>query len=235
MARVVSTEALSPIEPRVPKGPGSRSIRVLIINSSGLMGKAVAALLEAEPGFEIVGMVKGCSDCQKCVATLRPDVVLCDLDAEAARGPHSLGRFRHCLPDVPVVVLSGDDSEQRVLQLVKVGIQGFVTKDSSRRTLVDAIRSASRGGCFLERGIQSKLMRLFANGGSGRDPWQRPLSEREQRILRLMVDGLTNGQIAQKVFLSTSAVKYHNAAIFKKLGVSGRAQAIKAAIQQALV
>lgn len=220
---------------RVANHSGQRPIRVLIVNGSGLMGNAMASLFHSEPGFEIIRVVKCCADCCQSVSDLAPDVVLCDLDTEEECGSRSLDRFRSCLPDVPTIVLSSNDHEQRILRVVRVGVQGFLTKDTSPEILFKAIRTVSKGGCYLDAEVQSKIMTLFGNSRNKRDPYCHLLTERERQILRLMANGLTNDQIAREVCLSTSAVKYHNGAIFKKLGVSNRAEAVRIATQQALL
>jgi two-component system NarL family response regulator len=132
------------------------------------------------------------------------------------------------------VVISDDDHEQRILRVVKAGVQGFLTSDASPAKLFKAIRTVSRGGCYIDDCIQSKLLRLFG-GRDVRDPYHGLLNDREREILRLMSDGLTNEQIGNAVCLSKSAIKYHNKAIFRKLGVSNRAEAVKVATQQSLI
>jgi DNA-binding NarL/FixJ family response regulator len=212
-----------------------RKIRVLIVNRSPLMATALASLFSSNSDFEVVGQARCCADCCSGVANLAPDVVVCDLKTEDKVGAWSLERFRSCLPDVPTIVLSDDDHEQRILRVVRVGVQGFLTKDASPAKLFDAIRTVSNGGCYLEDGIQSKILGLLGKRNGHSDPYCALLNQRERHILQLMADGLTNEQIGKQVCLSKSAVKYHNSAIFKKLGVSSRAEAVKVASTQALI
>jgi len=210
-------------------------IRVLIVNRSPLMATALATLFSSNSDFEVVGQAKCCADCCSGVANLAPDVIVCDLQSEDKVGAWSLDRFRNCLPDVPTIVLSDDDHEQRILRVVRVGVQGFLTKDAPPAKLFDAIRTVSKGGCYLEGGIQSKILGLLGKRNGHSDPYCALLNQRERHILQLMADGLTNEQIGKQVCLSKSAVKYHNSAIFRKLGVSSRAEAVKVASTQALI
>jgi DNA-binding NarL/FixJ family response regulator len=210
-------------------------IRVLIVNRSPLMATALATLFSSNSDFEVVGQAKCCADCCSGVANLAPDVIVCDLQSEDKVGAWSLDRFRNCLPDVPTIVLSDDDHEQRILRVVRVGVQGFLTKDAppaklfdAIRTvgvqgfltkdappakLFDAIRTVSKGGCYLEGGIQSKILGLLGKRNGNSDPYCALLNPRERHILQL----------------------YHNSAIFRKLGVSSRAEAVKVATEQALI
>ena len=210
-------------------------IRVLIVNRSPLMATALATLFSSNSDFEVVGQARCCADCCSGVADLSPDVVVCDLKTEDKVGAWSLDRFRNGLPDIPTIVLSDDDHEQRILRVVRLGVQGFLTKDVTPVKLFDAIRTVSSGGCYLEEGIQLKVLGLLGKRNGHGDPYYALLNRRERQILQLIADGLTNDQIAKQVCLSKSAVKYHNNAIFKKLGVSSRAEAVKVATAQALI
>ncbi len=197
------------------------------------MASALASLFNSDPGFEVVAQASNCAECCGAITTADPDVIVCDLKSEEHAGLSSLARFRNCLPDVPTVVISDDDHEQRILRVVKAGVQGFLTSDASPGMLFKAIRTVSRGGCYIDDRIQSKILGLFGGRGA-QDPYRGLLNEREREILRLMSDGLTNEQIGNAVCLSKSAIKYHNKSIFRKLGVSNRAEAVKVATQQSL-
>lgn len=214
--------------------PETGIIRVVIVNRSPMLGSALASLFGTDAGFEVVGQVASCADCCGSISTLDPDVIVCDLKSEEQAGSISLGRFRNCLPDVPTVVISDDDHEQRILRVIKAGVQGFLTTAASPGRLFKAIRTVSKGGCYIDDAIQSKILRLF--GGRGvKDPYDGLLNEREREILQLMSDGRTNEQIGDSICLSKSAVKYHNKSIFRKLSVTNRAEAVKIAAQQALI
>ena len=210
-------------------------IRVLIVNRWQLPASALAALFDQEPAFEVVGQVKCCADCCGSIVKLDPDVVICDLASEDRAGAWSLDRFRNCLPDTPIVVLSDDDQDQIVLKVVRLGVQGFLTKNVAPSILFEATQTVTRGGCYLEDGIQSKILALFDHRKGRHDPYKFFLNERERRILQLMADGMTNEQIGSKIHVSTSAVKYHNSSIFRKLGVANRFEAIKVAREQSLL
>ena len=210
-------------------------IRVLIVNRSRLFASALAALFDSEPAFEVIGQVRCCADCCRSTAKTNPDVVICDLDSENKAGAWSLDRFRNCLPDIPIIVVSNDDHEQVVLGVVRLGVQGFVTNNVEPAKLFEAVHTVTRGGCYLEDNIQSKILGLFDGRHGKRNPYHCFLNERERRILQLMARGMTNKQIGSEICLSTSAVKYHNSSIFKKLGVTNRIEAIKAADKQSLL
>ena len=210
------------------------AIRVVIVNRSPIMASALASLIDSDPNFQVVAKASCCADCCGSIASAKPDLIICDLKSEELAGPSSLTRFRHCLPDVPTVVISDDDQEQRIIKIMKSGVQGLVTTNALPASLFAAARAVCRGGHYIDESIQSKLMSLF--GGS--DPGNlnnAQLTAREKDILKLISEGLTNEQIGSAVCLSKSAIKYHNKSIFRKLGVSNRTEAAKVAMEQNLI
>ncbi len=235
MAR--SLNSLNELLNETQSGPSvdNNVIRVLIVNRSRLFASALAALFESDPAIEVVGQAKCCADCCSNAARTMPDVVICDLATEDVTGAWSLDRFRKCLPDIPTIILSDDDHEQRILRVARLGVQGFLTKNVPPAKLIEAVHTVGGGGCYLEADIQAKILSLFDGRHGNRNSYRCLLNERERHILRLMAGGMTNRQIGSEICLSTSAVKYHNSAIFKKLGVTNRVEAIKVAGEQALL
>lgn len=209
-------------------------IRVVIVNRSPIIASALASLVDADPNFQVIAKVSCCAECCGSIASTNPDLIICDLQSEEAAGPSSLARFRNCLPDVPAIVITDDYHEQRILKIVKSGIQGLLSSTALPTTLFAAARAVTRGGYYFEECIQMKLMSLIS-GSNLTELDKGLLNSREQTILELIADGLTNEQIGSAVCLSKSAVKYHNKAIFRKLGVSNRAEAIRVAASQRLI
>ena len=211
-----------------------RDIRVVIVNRSPIMASALASLVDADPNYRVVAKVSCCAECCGSVASADPDLIICDLKSEEAAGPASLVSFRHCLPDVPAIVITDDDHEQRILRIIRSGVQGLLTSNALPTALFEAARAVTRGGYYVEDCIQSKLMSLI--GGRNIINLDRALlNSRESTILKLIAEGLTNKQIGEVVCLSKSSVKYHNKAIFRKLGVSNRAEAVRVAAEQSLL
>ena len=211
-----------------------RDIRVVIVNRSPIMASALASLVDADPNYRVVAKVSCCAECCGSVASADPDLIICDLKSEEAAGPASLVSFRHCLPDVPAIVITDDDHEQRILRIIRSGVQGLLTSNALPTALFEAARAVTRGGYYVEDCIQSKLMSLI--GGRNIINLDRALlNSKERTILKLIAEGLTNKQIGEVVCLSKSSVKYHNKAIFRKLGVSNRAEAVRVAAEQSLL
>ena len=209
-------------------------IRVVIVNRSPIMASALASLVDSDPNFLVVAKASSCAECCGKIASADPDLIICDLKSEELAGPVSLAKFRHCLPDVPAIVISDDDHEQRIIKIIKSGAQGLLTSNAMPATLFAAARAVSRGGFYIEDCIQTKLMSLFGGSHPG-NLSNAQLNDRERTILNLIADGLTNEQIGSAVCLSKSAVKYHNKAIFRKLGVSNRTEAVRIAAEQSLI
>ena len=210
------------------------NIRVVIVNRSPIIATALASLFDSDSNFKVVAKASCCAECCGSIASTDPDLIICDLQSEEAAGPSSLARFQNCLPGVPAIVLTDDDHEQRILRIVRSGVRGILTSDALPTALFAAARLVARGGYYFEECIQSKLM--FLLGGSNLTNLDKGLlNSREHTILQLIANGLTNEQIGNAVCLSKSAVKYHNKAIFRKLGVSNRAEAVKVGADHRLI
>ena len=209
-------------------------IRVVIVNRSPIIASALASLVDSDPNFRVVAKASCCAECCGSIASANPDLIICDLKSEEMAGASSLARFRHCLPDVPAIVITDEVHEQRIIRIVRSGVQGILTSNALPTALFAAARAVSRGGYYVEECIQSTLMSLI--GGHDIGNLDRGLlNTRERMILKLIADGLTNEQIGNAVCLSKSSIKYHNKAIFRKLGVSNRAEAVKVAAEQNLI
>ena len=209
-------------------------IRVVIVNRSPIMASALASLVDSDPNFRVVAKASCCAECCGSIALADPDLIICDLKSEELAGPSSLAQFRRCLPDVPAIVISDDDQEQRIIKIIRSGVRGLLTASALPASLFAAVRAVSRGGYFIEDCIQTKLMSLFGGSYPGNLD-DALLNQREHTILKLIADGLTNEQIGNAVCLSKSAIKYHNKAIFRKLGVSNRTEAVRVATEQNLI
>jgi len=211
------------------------TIRILVANQSPILASALTALIDSHRSFEVVARATNCTKCCASVSAATPDVIICDLIStdHAKRSP--LACLRNCLPDdVPTMVITDKADDQHILQIMGCNVQGLLTFDTTPASLFEAVRIVASGGCFMEESIQGKLLSMLGTREID-DADADLLNERERQILELMGKGLTNEQIGEAVFLSKSSVKYHNKAIFKKLGVSNRAGAVKVATREGLI
>lgn len=207
----------------------SSEIRVLVADDHWVVRDGLRTFLAGEPGMTVVGEATGGRDAVDKARELRPDVVVMDLAMPDMSGVDATMAIRSELPDTEVVALTSVLDDHAVVEAIKAGASGYVLKDSRSRELVNAIRAAAEGRVYLDPDAAARLARAVASPVR-----QEPLSPREQEVLRLVVDGLANKQIARNLQISEKTVKGHLTSIFQKLGVQSRTQAALFAIREGL-
>ncbi|PYX78371.1 MAG: DNA-binding response regulator [Acidobacteria bacterium] len=201
-------------------------IRVLIADDHLIFRMGLKSLLNNEPDIAVVGeAMTGAQTIEKFRA-LRPDVVVLDLRMPDGGGMLALAGVREARSDAKVLVLSSYASEEEVYQALQAGASGYVLKDVGRDELTGAIRQVYAGREWIQPCIQPIL-------ASRED--RHELTPRELEVLKLLVRGLTNREIAKVLGNSENTVRNHTIRIFAKLYVSDRAEAVSAALQRGIV
>jgi len=207
-------------------------VRVLLVDDQGLFREALATLLDVRPEVAVVGEAANGDEALRRAAELRPDVVLMDLRMPVLDGVAATRRMRVEQPGVRVIALTTFDDEDEVFAALRAGAVGYLLKDVSSATLVEAIVAAAEGGSVLQPSVAAKVVARFAAmpaddaGGRPRpQPLVVPLSGRELDVLRLLADGRTNREIAAALFLAEGTVKNHVTNVLGKLNARDRTQA----------
>jgi DNA-binding NarL/FixJ family response regulator len=226
------------------RGAEPAPVRVLLVDDEAMVRSGLAMLLTAEPDLIVVGEAADGAEAVEETARLQPDVVVMDVrmpgtDGVAATRVLTSDSFLDRVPNVPaVLVLTTFDEDAAVHAALRAGASGFILKSSAPKVLADAVRSLARGGGWLDPDVTRRLLTEF---GRQPDPSAPPperlqqLTRREREVLVAVAHGLTNSEIARRLFLSEATVKTHVHRIFLKLGVSERAQAVTAAFKSGLV
>ncbi|WP_272026675.1 response regulator [Kocuria rosea] len=226
------------------RGADPAPVRVLLVDDEAMVRSGLAMLLTAEPDLVVVGEAADGAEAVEETARLQPDVVVMDVrmpgtDGVAATRVLTSDAFLDRVPNVPaVLVLTTFDEDAAVHAALRAGASGFILKSSAPKVLADAVRSLARGGGWLDPDVTRRLLAEF---GRRPDPSAPPperlqqLTRREREVLVAVAHGLTNAEIARRLFLSEATVKTHVHRIFLKLGVSERAQAVTAAFKSGLV
>jgi two-component system, NarL family, response regulator LiaR len=206
-------------------------IKILIVDDHSVVRSGLGAFLQAFDDFELVGEASnGREAIDECALKL-PDVILMDLVMPEMDGAQATQVIRERFPNIQVIVLTSFKEENLIESALQAGAIGYLLKNVSADELAAAIRSASIGRPTLAPEATQALIKASGR----RQDHDSDLTPREKEVLKMMIDGLSNPEIAQKLIVSRSTVKFHVSSILSKLNVSGRTEAVAVAIQKRLV
>jgi DNA-binding NarL/FixJ family response regulator len=220
-------------------------LRVLVAEDQKVVRDGLVALLAMLPGIEVAGSAVDGADAVRQALALAPDVVLMDLHMPGCDGVEATRRLTRARPGMPVVVLTSYADDASVLAALRAGARGFLTKDAGAADILQAVSAVSQGKALLDPGIQRRLVEVIVSGaipegpsagagwpGTGRaGAWpdgagNGGLTRREAEVLTEVAAGLSNGEIAAKLFISDTTVKTHVNHLLVKTGMRDRAQLV---------
>ena len=202
--------------------------KILIIDDHQMFAESLVRLLEEDHDLEVVGTATSCADAEVAIQRHAPAVVVMDNILPDGDGVDAASRLRRRHPGVQFVMLSGQADPTLLGRAIEAGCVGLVTKDHAVTDLVAAVRAAERGETFFAGAPSGDL------SSEGAEPGGR-LSARELEVVRLLVRGCSNQEIAAELHLSVNTVRNHLHAVLRKLSVSSRLEAAAAAIRLGLV
>jgi len=206
-------------------------IRVLIADDHAVVRSGLAAFLLAFDDLELAGEASSGEEAVRLCGQLQPDVVLMDLVMPEMDGAAATRAIRQACPQIQVIALTSFKEEELVQGALQAGAIGYLLKNVSADELAEAIRKAHTGRPTLAPEAAQALIHASTKPPSpGHD-----LTDREREVLSLMVKGLNNPEIAERLVISQSTAKFHVSSILSKLGVSGRTEAVAMALQNHLV
>ena len=211
----------------------TESIRILIADDHAIMREGLRALIDAKPDMEIVGEAADGIEAVLKARSLQPDVILLDLVMPRQDGIEAIREIKQENPNARVLVLTSFAEDEKVFPAIKAGALGYLLKDSSPQELLHAIRDVHQGQSSLHPTIALKLIRELSRP-SDLPPTEEPLTEREVEVLRLVAQGLTNQEIAEKLVISERTVGTHVSNILGKLHLANRTQAALYALREGL-
>ena len=204
-------------------------IRIVIVDDHNVVRSGLSAFLMAFEDFELVGEASDGKEAVELCEILHPDIVLMDLVMPVMDGAQATREIRERFDDIQVIVLTSFKEDELVEGALQAGAIGYLLKNVSADELADAIRKAHAGKPTLAPEATEALIK--ATGRKRESGISEELTSREKEVLKMMAEGLSNPEIAQKLFVSRSTVKFHVSSILSKLGAASRTEAVSKALQ----
>ncbi|PNY79720.1 response regulator [Deinococcus koreensis] len=205
------------------------TLRLLIVDDHPLVREGLTTMLGSQDDFTVVGAAVNGADALRQAALCHPDVVLMDLRMPGQDGVSATAELRRTLPGIRVLVLTTYDSDADILRAIEAGAVGYLLKDVPHQELFAAIRGVARGERRLASAVAERLMHRSVS------PSLETLTPREQEVLELVGEGLSNKRVAAQLGVSDQTVKAHLLRVFDKLGVDSRTAAVLIAQKRGLL
>lgn len=213
---------------------GAARIRVLLVDDHVMFTESLSRILASESDIEVVGAVTTASDALRGVATHRPDVVLMDFELPDGTGTTAAALVKRDFPETAVVMLTAHIDEQVLLDAIEAGCSGYVTKDEAVREVVAAVRAAHAGEALISPQMLARLLprlrRASQLAGRAND-----LTTRELEVLRLLAQGLTNQEIADRLMITLNTARNHVQATISKMEAHSKLEAVASAVRSGII
>ncbi len=210
----------------------SQTIRIMIVDDHPIVRQGLSTFLNGYDGFTLVAEASNGNDALALCDETKPDVILMDMFLPDANGIQLTQKIRKNNPETQVVILTSSKEDQQVQEALQAGAIGYMLKNISVHDMAKIIRLAHAGQPALAPEATQALINLILE--PRKTPVHYNLTEREQKVLSLLVNGLSNQEIADQIFVSRSSVKNYISIILSKLGVQNRIEAVRLAIEYSL-
>jgi two-component system response regulator NreC len=213
----------------------TEQITVLIVDDHTIVRSGVRLLLEAETDIQVVGEALNGRQALELAASLLPDVVLMDISMPEMDGLEATRQLKKLLPQINVLVLTMHRSDDYFFEMLKAGASGYILKGAKTSELIAAVHVVQRGEVFLYPSMTQKLVRGYLQLADWDSDGELALSPREKEIFRLLAEGYSNKEIAEKLVISPSTVHTHRGNVMEKLGLGNRRELIQYARKHGLI
>lgn len=210
----------------------SDRIRVVVVDDHEVLATSLARALELEPDIETVGTAGSLAEAERLIRGAAPDVLLLDHRLPDGDGVEAMGRLQALRPAMRVVVLTASTLDQVMVAAVEAGASGFLSKTRSLEEVAGAVRAAAAGEAVISPEMLARLLPRLNRSGGGARP---TLTDREQEVLELLAEGLTNAAIAERLTVSVHTVRNHVANLSGKLGARSKLEALSIALREGLL
>ena len=210
------------------------TLRVVVADDFPLVREGVVRALNQDPGIEVVAQAENGQEALNVAEQLRPDVMILDLRMPDLGGLAVLDKLRNTQPEIRVIVMTASEQASTLLDAIAAGAAGYLSKRSTGEELRQAVITAHGGGSVITPSLASHLLKEFSSSARGEQSAVRPLQGRELDVLRLVVQGKTDNEIGQELFISPRTVQNHLTRIREKTGLRRRSELTRWAVQHAM-
>ena len=211
------------------------TLRLVLVDDHPVVREGLRALLESEPGFEVVGQAHNGDEVVALVADLQPDLVVLDLMMAGRSGLDVTQELTEGSPATRVLILSMHAGEAYVVEALRRGASGYALKQAEPSELARAIREVAAGRRYLSPPLSERALEAYTRrAGGSADPYD-SLTKREREVLKLVAEGETNAAIAEKLCISTRTVETHRAHAIKKLGLRTHVELAVYAVRRGII
>ena len=213
----------------------AEAIRLLLADDHTVLRQGMAQVLDMQPDIDVVAQADNGQEAVRLVAKHRPDIVLMDINMPEMDGVEAAARITADYPDTGVIILTMYRRDDYVFEAIKAGANGYLLKEVELDELLAAVRSVAQGEAVIDSAIASRVLAEFRRPQPSDEEEAEPdLPERDVEILRLLAQGLSNQEIADRMYIAEKTVRNRLSGIFRRLHLDNRTQAALYAIQEGI-
>jgi two-component system response regulator NreC len=212
------------------------TIRILLADDHTILRAGLKMMLNAQPDMEVIGEAQDGRQALQEALRLHPDIILMDITMPDMNGIEATRQIKRQVTDVKVLILTMHENDEYVFQALRAGASGYMLKEAADTELINALHVVQNGFFYLSQTAQSVMVGdyLQRHAGEEKDRYS-SLTEREREILKLVAEGYTNNQIAERLVISPKTVDTHRTHIMDKLNLHSRAELVKYAMRRGLL
>jgi len=216
-----------------------KKIKILLVDDHSVVRSGLRSIFKTNKDFTVIGEASNGIDGVRMASRLKPDVIILDISMPKMNGIEATRLIKEKHPEIKVLILTIQEKEEYVYEMIKAGANGYVLKDAEKQDIFLAVRSIAAGEPFFSPDVSRLIIEYITkrekeNGHQPHSPGKN-LTKRENEILCLISQGLSSRKIAEKLYLSTSTINTHRANLMQKLNIHDTASLVKFAIQQGIV
>ena len=208
--------------------------KVLVYDDNEMLRSSIRFLVESEPEMDLVASLPNAQSVEQDIVQYKPDVILMDIDMPLVNGVQAVARIRKIEEDLPVIMLTVFEDNENIFNAIYAGASGYILKRHLSEEIADAIRTVLNGGAPMTGSVAKKVLKMLPRAKS-QEQEKSNLTEKETKILELLVHGFSYKMIASEIFISIDTVRFHIKKIYEKLHVHSATEAVSKALKNRLV